>query len=191
MLRNPTRRVRALLVPEGWPPGAQRTVTASVQAQVSAVVRAEEVTEDGGDLLVVTAPMVFAPGAVAALLRCASSPDRVVTRVMVPGGEPTDVALWSMAWLSRHGVDLQRVPELGLTFDREHLPHDDPQVRAWVRADEVGISRQSPGTTGARWSVRAGLRLWGDRATASVRAALGQVRRTQALARQRRRQLRR
>lgn len=191
MLRKGARRVYAQVVSDGWSTAVQRTVTDSLHGQVSAVGLPEDRTEDHGDLLVVTAPVVFAPGAVRALTRSATSPGRVVTRVMMPGGGPTDVALWSAAWLSRHSVDLQQLPELGLEFDRVHLPHGDPQARAWVRADEVGIALLAPDTAETRrWALVEGLRLWGRRATSSVRSALGQVRRTRALARQRRRHFR-
>lgn len=188
MLRRQTRRVQALVVCDGWSAHAQRTVTASVHAQARAVDLSEDLADGRGDVLVVTAPVLLAPGAVAALRRSARSPDRVVTRVLLPGGEPTDVALWSGAWLHRHGVHLHRVPELGLEFDRVHLPRDDPQARAWVRADDVGISALGPeAAAGRRGSVLAGVRLWARRATASARGGLGQIRRARALARQRRR----
>ena len=186
MLRTKTPMVRALVVPDGWARAVEHAVTASLRGQTCAVGTDETLIDTDADLLVVTAPVAFAPGSVRALVRCASSPGRVVTRVMVPGGEPTDVALWSAVWLRRHRVDLQRIGELGLDFDRGHLPHDDPQARAWVRADDVGITALTGVTPSARASVIAGLRLRSRHLVSSVRAMLGQARRARALARQRR-----
>ena len=186
MLRTKAPKVHALVVPSGWTAAVEQVVTASLRGQTSAIGSDEALVDADGDLLVVTAPVAFAPGSVRALVRCASSPDRVVTRVMLPGGEPTDVVLWSAAWLRRHRVDLQRIGELGLDFDRGHLPHGDPQARAWVRADDVGITALTGARPSARGSVIAGLRLRSRHLVSSVRAMLGQARRARALARQRR-----
>ena len=176
-----------MVVQDGWSPPVQRAVTASLRRQVSALEVDAGGTVEHSDLLVVTSPVVFAPGGVRALLRFASAPGRIVTRVLLPGGEPTDIALWSAAWLRRQDVDLHRIAEYGLDFDRRHLPGDDPQARAWVRADEVGITPISPGAGRPKGSpLVAGLRLGTGRATTSARAVLGRIRRTRALARQRR-----
>ena len=138
-----------------------------------------------GAVLVLTRPVLFARGALGRIRRAAAHPDRAVTRVLVPQEDPAAVALWSGAWLSRHGIDPPALLSAGLAFDRAHLPHDDPQARAWVRADDIGLVRAPEGEALRFWALREGARLHLQDMVGAVRAPLGRVRRRRSLARQR------
>lgn len=141
--------------------------------------------EPSGAVLVLTRPVLFAQGALWRIRRVAAHPDRAVTRVLVPEEDPATVALWSGAWLDRRGIDPSVLLSAGLAFDRAHLPHDDPQVRAWVRADDIGLLRLPEGEPPRFWAWREGARLQLQDMVGAVRAPLGRVRRRRLLARQR------
>lgn len=196
------RRVQAVLSTDGWTAGETATVLDTLSSQVGriCVVSGRDINEVAAPArvarsigttgmshtVVVTAPVLFAHGAISMLARAASPNDRVVTRVLVPDAALMSVSFWSASWLARHGVGLADLPECGLDFDRAMLPHDDPQVRGWVRAVEVGVA--PPGAvegSASRWAALEGLRLVGHHGLAGGRSRLGQVRRSRALAKQR------
>ncbi|SEE98586.1 hypothetical protein [Ruania alba] len=141
-----------------------------------------------GHVLMVTAPVAFGPGAVASLVQRAAVPGRIVTRVFLPdSGGSSMIALWSAEWLTEHGIDGDRLPELGLTFDNAHLPHDHPQARAWIPADEVGVVPTSEvGPDLEAWARAERNRVRRQSRWSGVRARLGTVRRELRLLRQRR-----
>lgn len=181
--------VQAVVRGDGWPADVREAVVASLNGQVARVVTAEEcLVRTAGSLLVVTIPVVFARGALGRLRRLAAHPGRVVTRVLVPGEEPSGLALWSAEWLARSGFDAGTVVGGGLEFDRTHLAHDDPYVRAWVSAHDIGVVKHSVTTDPERWARVEGVRLGLARTQASARSLLGRIRRSRSLARQRREQ---
>lgn len=188
MWPKPAGHVHAVVCSQEWSQPVRRDVLASLHGQVSSVgVGIQPADGEPSVILIVTAPVVFARGAVRRLRRAAERPDRVVTRVLVPGEEPTAVALWSGAWLARRGIGLTELSEGGLDFDRDQLPHADPYVRAWVRADDVGLAQAAEHADVTRWARAQGVRLGVRRAVGAVRAVLGRLRRTRSLAKQRRR----
>lgn len=139
-----------------------------------------------GYVLAIGAPVVLAAGSVAALVARAEVAGRVVTRVFLPGGDDeTVVALWSAAWLDRQApadLDVTAVAAV----DRELLPHDHPQVRAWVPCDEVGVAwSRDLGDDAARWARRTGRRLTTGRLLGAARSRAGVLRRSWRLSRQR------
>lgn len=182
--------VHAHLCTQGWPAASQHAVRTSLRNQVAQIGSAD-LRLDGqvNAVLVVTAPVVFARGAVQRLHQLAAHPDRIVTRVLLPDQDLGAVALWSGAWLRRQGIDLENLPAYDLEFDRDHLPQVDPQARAWVRADEIGVATcNGDGTQVSRWARSEGVRLQARRSLAAARSLLGRVRRRRNLAQQRRRQ---
>ncbi len=186
--REPIAPVRAVVTWAHWSADERAAVRASLRGQVAQVRAVDEPAAPGrGPVLVVTSPVVFAWGAVDRLRARAEQSGRVVTRVLVPQAEPTSVALWSAAWLDRSAVRPDLLVEGGLDFDRERLPHGDPQVRAWVRADEIGAQRFTGDRAAAlRWAGVEGVRLTVRHGVKTVRHALGPLRRATTLALQRR-----
>ncbi|WP_147917977.1 hypothetical protein [Ruania zhangjianzhongii] len=190
MRLNPTTSVHALLCTQEWSDASQHAVAMSLQDQVAQIGSADLLRHLQTDaVLVVSSPVVFAHGAVKRIQHLAAHPNRIVTRVLLPDQDPGGVALWSGAWLRRQGIDLENLPAYGLAFDRAHLSHVDPQARAWVRADEVGVATfNGAGTDVRRWARTEGVRLQVRRSLVAARSLLGRVRRGRTLSRQRRRQ---
>ena len=182
--------VHALLCTEEWSAASQHAVRMSLREQVAQIGSAAPRLHGEADVvLVVSSPVVFARGAVRRIQQLAAHPDRIVTRVLLPDQDLGGVALWSGAWLRRQGIDLENLPAHGLEFDRDHLSHVDPQARAWVRADEVGVAAfGGDGTEVRHWARTEGVRLQVRRSFAAARSLLGRIRRTRTLSKQRRRQ---
>jgi len=201
MTTSRTLDVLALVAAHGWRPDQVRAVRDSLAGQVGRVqvlspsspVTAEPPapgpSPDVGVayVLVVTSPVVFAGGAVHRLLRERTEGTAVV-RVLLPEGRPGDVALWSRSWLQAQHVGWDRLPDLGLDFDRDRMPAGDPRVRIWTRGDDLGIVPLSrvPGPP-SRWALVQGARLRAGSVVTALRGRAGAVRRARALARQRRR----
>ena len=184
-----TGSVTALVYAEGWPAGASDAVLRSLQDQVARVLSEEQSGDDETEtLLVITSPVVFAHGAVERLRQMAAHPGRVVTRVLVPDVDPASVSLWSARWFARERVGVDSLRGHDLDFDRQRLPHDDARVRAWVRAEDIGVASWRRITNPSRWARTEEARLRLGQALVPVRSVLGRIRRTRSLARQRRRQ---
>src|SRR5699024_6049538 len=172
---KPSASPRAVVTTAHWSHDERAAVLGSLRGQVSAVFAPDDVsTVDRGPLLVVTSPVVFAHGAVDRIMVRSLSPGRVVTRVLVPEVEATSVARWSGDWVARLGVIPTQLADAGLMFDRHWLPHDDPQVRAWIRADEVGaIGFGGDRAAALRWSRLEGVRLSFQHGIRTCRSLLG------------------
>lgn len=142
-----------------------------------------------GSVLVTNGRVAYARGAVRRILADLRSPGRCVTRVLVPGlPHDLQVTAWAAGWLVDHPASPEELAGAGPDFDRAHLSAESPVVRAWVRADAVGVALV--GTTGsdaAAWSTRVGLELGRDALLAAVRTPAGALRRRVSRGRQRRR----
>ncbi|WP_027286894.1 hypothetical protein [Ruania albidiflava] len=197
--------VLALVAAHGWRPEQVRAVSGSLAGQVGRIQvlsPSRAVTAapprvgaspdaPAGFVLVVTAPVVFARGAVRRLLRMRTQSTAVV-RVLLPEGGPADVALWSQAWLQTEHVGTDRLLALGLDFDRERMPAGDPRVRIWTRGDDLGIvPLATVPAPPARWARAEGGKLWLRAVLTALRGRAGAVRRARQLARQRRGRTRR
>lgn len=178
--------VQIIVADDQWPDDFRASVRANLLGEVSGSLDDMGPNARGEAVLVVTRPVLFASGALGRIRRLAADPERVVTRVLVPGEEVTAVALWSGAWLRDRGIDPATLSRAGLDFDRDWLPHDIPNVRAWVRAEDIGVVRCQPGTGGRRWVLLEGARLALRGGIDAMRAVLGRVRRQRSLASQRR-----
>jgi hypothetical protein len=152
----------------------------------TAVVPAREL-RTAGSVLVTPAKVAFAVGSLSRLSARADTPGRVVTRVFVPGLDRDEgVAWWSAEWAAERDLTATDLAGAGVEFDRTHLPHESSRVRAWVRADEIGIASVADIRPGVQaWSRTEGRRLGRNNWYTAVGSRAGVVKRRLALRQQR------
>lgn len=141
-----------------------------------------------GAVLTTTAHVVFAHGSLSRLAISATTPGRIVTRVLLSTDPDARTAWWSAAWAAQHGFTIMDLARADLAFDRTHLRHDSPRARVWVRNDDIGVvSTADAGPDVASWARAEGRRLARHARMATLRARAGEVKRRWMLLRQRRR----
>lgn len=143
-------------------------------------VRAAPEVRSGVPVLVVSGRLCWATGGVRRILADLSVPGRSLTRVVVHGLPLAEgqVACWAPEWLAGFSGTPGELSAADLRFDRQHLPHDSPVARSWLRADAVGVALVAEvGQPPQRWSRRTGRDLARQELLSRARAPLGALRR--------------
>ena len=141
-------------------------------------------------VLVASARVCFAAGAVRRILADLSTTGRALTRVLLedlPAAQG-QIACWAPQWLAGYGGSLGDLVAADLDFDREHLSHESPVIRSWISADAVGVALAATvGEDPERWARRTGRVRGREELIAAVRAPAGVARRRLGRRMQRRR----